>query len=167
MSGLSDDSSSRMLIRPAGKHDVGIILGFIKELAEYERLTHEVVNNEASLNRFLFGEHRAAEAIIAELNETPVGFALFFHTFSTFLGKPGLYLEDLYVKPNMRGQGFGRRLLRHVARLALERGCGRLEWSVLDWNKPAIGFYEKLGAQAMDDWTVYRLTGDNLDAFGK
>ena len=167
MKGLLDDSASRMSIRPAEKQDVGIILGFIKELAEYERLTHEVVNDGVSLNRFLFGEHRAAEAIIAESNETPVGFALFFHTFSTFLGKPGLYLEDLYVNPDMRGQGFGKLLLRHVARLALERGCGRLEWSVLDWNKPAIGFYERLGAQAMDDWTVYRLTGDNLSAFGK
>ena len=154
-----------MSVRPAERGDVGVILGFIRELAEYERLAHEVVADEVSLERFLFGERPAAEAIIAEFETTPVGFALFFHTFSTFVGRPGLYLEDLYVRPNMRGKGFGTLLLRHVAQLARERDCGRLEWSVLDWNEPAIRFYQNLGARAMDDWTVYRLTDANLSEF--
>ena len=149
-------------MRPAEKRDVGIIMGFIKELAEYESLAHEVVAAEVSLERSLFGEHPVAEALIAEFETTPIGFALYFPTFSTFVGRPGLYLEDLYVRPNMRGKGVGTLLLQHVARLARERGCGRLEWSVLNWNKPAIRFYEALGARAMDDWTVYRLTDDHL-----
>lgn len=151
-----------MSVRPAEKRDVGVIMGFIKELAEYEGLAHEVIADEASLERFLFGEHPVAEALIAEFQTTPIGFALYFATFSTFVGRPGLYLEDLYVRPNMRGKGVGTLLLQHVARLARERGCGRLEWSVLNWNKPAIRFYEALSARAMDDWTVYRLTDDNL-----
>ena len=151
-----------MSVRPAEKRDVGVIMGFIKELAEYEGLAHEVIADEASLERFLFGEHPVAEALIAEFQTTPIGFALYFATFSTFVGRPGLYLEDLYVRPNMRGKGVGTLLLQHVARLARERGCGRLEWSVLNWNKPAIRFYETLGARAMDDWTVYRLTEDHL-----
>ena len=151
-----------MSVRPAEKRDVGVIMGFIKELAEYEGLAHEVIAGEASLERFLFGEHPVAEALIAEFQTTPIGFALYFTTFSTFVGRPGLYLEDLYVRPNMRGKGVGTLLLQHVARLARERGCGRLEWSVLNWNKPAIRFYEALGARAMDDWTVYRLTDDHL-----
>ena len=151
-----------MSVRPAEKRDVGVIMGFIKELAEYEGLAHEVIADETSLERFLFGEHPVAEALIAEFQTTPIGFALYFTTFSTFVGRPGLYLEDLYVRPNMRGKGVGTLLLQHVARLARERGCGRLEWSVLNWNKPAIRFYEALGARAMDDWTGYRLTDDNL-----
>ena len=154
-----------MSVRPAEKRDVGVIMGFIRELADYERLAHEVIADEVSLERFLFGERPAAEALIAEYETTPVGFALFFHTFSTFVGRPGLYLEDLYVRPNMRGKGFGTLLLRHVAQLARERDCGRLEWAVLDWNEPAIRFYENLGARAMDDWTVYRLTDANLSEF--
>ena len=154
-----------MSVRSAEKGDVGVIMGFIRELAEYERLAHEVIADEVSLERFLFGERPAAEALIAEYETTPVGFALFFHTFSTFVGRPGLYLEDLYVRPNMRGKGFGTLLLRHVAQLARERDCGRLEWAVLDWNEPAIRFYENLGARAMDDWTVYRLTDANLSEF--
>ena len=149
-------------MRPAEKRDVGVIMGFIKELAEYEGLAHEVVADEVSLERSLFGEHPVAEALIAEFETTPIGFALYFPTFSTFVGRPGLYLEDLYVRPNMRGKGVGTLLLQHVARLARERGCGRLEWSVLNWNQPAIRFYEALGARAMDDWTVYRLTDDQL-----
>ena len=149
-------------MRPAEKRDVGGIMGFIKELAEYEGLAHEVVADEVSLERSLFGEHPVAEALIAEFETTPIGFALYFPTFSTFVGRPGLYLEDLYVRPNMRGKGVGTLLLQHVARLARGRGCGRLEWSVLNWNKPAIRFYEALGARAMDDWTVYRLTDDHL-----
>ncbi len=151
-----------MSVRPAEKRDVGVIMGFIKELAEYEGLAHDVIADETSLERFLFGEHPVAEALIAEFQTTPIGFALYFPTFSTFVGRPGLYLEDLYVRPNMRGKGVGTLLLQHVARLARERGCGRLEWSVLNWNKPAIRFYEALGARAMDDWTVYRLTDDHL-----
>ncbi len=149
-------------MRPAEKRDVGVIMGFIKELAEYEGLAHEVVADEVSLERSLFGEHPVAEALIAEFETTPIGFALYFPTFSTFVGRPGLYLEDLYVRPNMRGKGVGTLLLQHVARLARGRGCGRLEWSVLNWNQPAIRFYEALGARAMDDWTVYRLTDDHL-----
>jgi len=149
-------------VRPAEKRDVGVIMGFIKELAEYEGLAHEVVADEVSLERSLFGEHPVAEALIAEFETTPIGFALYFPTFSTFVGRPGLYLEDLYVRPNMRGKGVGTLLLQHVARLARGRGCGRLEWSVLNWNQPAIRFYEALGARAMDDWTVYRLTDDHL-----
>lgn len=151
-----------MSVRPAEKRDVGVIMGFIKELAEYEGLAHEVIADETSLERFLFGQHPVAEALIAEFQTTPIGFALYFTTFSTFVGRPGLYLEDLYVRTNMRGKGVGTLLLQHVARLARERGCGRLEWSVLNWNKPAIRFYEALGARAMDDWTVYRLTDDHL-----
>ena len=149
-------------MRPAEKRDVGVIMGFIKELAEYEGLAHEVVADEVSLERSLFGEHPVAEALIAEFETTPIGFALYFPTFSTFVGRPGLYLEDLYVQPNMRGKGVGTLLLQHVARLARGRGCGRLEWAVLNWNQPAIRFYEALGARAMDDWTVYRLTDDHL-----
>ena len=149
-------------MRPAEKRDVGVIMGFIKDLAEYEGLAHEVVADEASLERSLFGEHPVAEALIAEFETTPIGFALYFPTFSTFVGRPGLYLEDLYVRPNMRGKGVGTLLLQHVARLARGRGCGRLEWSVLTWRQPASRFYEALGARAMDDWTVYRLTDDHL-----
>lgn len=165
VNGTSENFPPEMTVRPAERRDVGAIMGFIRELAEYERLAHEVVADEASLERFLFGERPAAEALIAEFETVPVGFALFFHTFSTFVGRPGLYLEDLYVRPDMRGKGFGTLLLRSVARLALERECGRLEWSVLDWNEPAIRFYENLGARAMGDWTVYRLTDASLSAF--
>jgi len=162
VNGTAEGFSPEMSVRPAERRDVGVIMGFIKELAEYEGLAHEVIADEASLERFLFGEHPVAEALIAEFQTTPIGFALYFPTFSTFVGRPGLYLEDLYVRPNMRGKGVGTLLLQHVARLARERGCGRLEWSVLNWNQPAIRFYEALGARAMDDWTVYRLTDDNL-----
>ena len=151
------------LVREASEGDVPLILSFIRELAEYERLSHEVVATEESLRENLFGERRYAEVLIAEHDGTPAGFALFFHNFSTFLGKPGIYLEDLYVKPEWRGAGIGKGLLVRLARLARERGCGRLEWWVLDWNEPSIGFYEKIGAVAMDEWTVYRLTGEALE----
>ena len=140
-----------------------LILTLIGELAEYERLSHEVVATEDALQEWLFGEKAVAEVLIAELGAEAVGFALFFHSFSTFLGRPGIYLEDLYVRPAFRGQGVGKTMLMHLAKLAKERGCGRLEWSVLDWNEPSIRFYESLGAVAMDDWTVYRVTGDTLD----
>jgi GNAT superfamily N-acetyltransferase len=150
-------------IRFANEPDVPLILQFIRGLAEYERLTHEVTATEELLRETLFGARRVAEVIIGEYAGEPVGFALFFHNFSTFLGRPGIYLEDLFVRPEMRGRGFGRVLLTYLAKLARDRRCGRLEWSVLDWNEPAIGFYKRLGAVAMDEWTTYRLTGESLD----
>ncbi len=155
--------SPELEIRAATEDDVPLILSLIKELAEYERLSHEVVATEGSLRHWLFGERRVAEVLIGHHGGEPVGFALFFHNFSTFLGKPGIYLEDLYVRPEFRGAGIGRALLIHLAKLARERGCGRLEWWVLDWNEPAITFYKSLGALPMEDWTVYRLTGEALD----
>lgn len=149
-------------VRTATEEDVPLLLRFIKELAEYEQLSHEVSATEEILRESLFGGRRFAEALLAYFGDEPAGFALFFHNFSTFLGRPGIYLEDLYVRPEFRGSGIGRALLVRLAKLAKERGCGRLEWWVLDWNEPSIGFYESLGAVAMDDWTVYRLTGDEL-----
>ena len=144
-------------LRPAIVEDVAVILGFIRELAEYEKLSDQCVATEVDLAKHLFGSHPKAEAILAEWDGTPVGFALFFHNFSTFLAKPGIYLEDLYVQPEMRGKGIGKALLMHLVRLAKLRDCGRVEWSVLDWNAPSIEFYKSLGAVAQDDWTIYRL----------
>jgi GNAT superfamily N-acetyltransferase len=149
-------------IRPASEEDVPLILSFIKELAEYERLSHEVSATEDLLRVHLFGERREAEVVIGQHADEPAGFALFFHNFSTFLGRPGIYLEDLYVKPAFRGNGIGRAMLVYLAGLAKERDCGRLEWSVLDWNEPAIGLYRGIGAVPMDDWTVYRVAGEAL-----
>lgn len=149
-------------IRTTSAEDVSQILSFIRELAEYEKLSHEVVATEDLLRQTLFGEDSKAEAVIGYFDEAPVAMALFFHNYSTFLCRPGIYLEDLFVRPEMRGKGFGRELLRYVAKIAVERKCGRLEWAVLDWNEPAIQFYRSLGAVAMDEWTVYRLTGDAL-----
>lgn len=149
-------------IERATERDVPIMLDMIRGLADYEKLSHDVTATEAGLRDALFGPRPAAEVVIGFLDAQPVAFAVFFHNFSTFLGKPGLYLEDLFVKPDWRGRGFGRRVLAHLARLAIERGCGRMEWSVLDWNEPAIGFYRSLGARPMDEWTVFRLTGDGL-----
>jgi GNAT superfamily N-acetyltransferase len=149
-------------IRPASEEDVPLILSFIKELAEYERLSHEVSATEELLRFHLFGERREAEVVIGQHADEPAGFALFFHNFSTFLGRPGIYLEDLYVKPAFRGNGIGRAMLVYLAGLAKERDCGRLEWSVLDWNEPAIGLYRGIGAVPMDDWTVYRVAGEAL-----
>jgi GNAT superfamily N-acetyltransferase len=154
---------ARAEIRPATEDDVPIILSLIRELAEYERLSHEVVATEGLLRESLFGDRRGAEVLIACCKGAPAGFALFFHSFSTFLGRPGIYLEDLYVKPKFRGRGIGRALLAHLARLAKERGCGRLEWAVLDWNEPAIKLYKSIGAVPMDEWTVYRVTGEALE----
>ena len=153
-------------VREASEGDVPLILSFIRELAEYEKLSEEVVATEDGLRESLFGERRYAEVLIAEHDGAPAGFALFFHNFSTFLGKPGIYLEDLYVRPEFRGSGIGKQLLVKLARLALSRGCGRLEWSVLDWNEPSIGFYMQLGAVAMDDWTIYRVSGHALQKLG-
>ena len=150
-------------IRPAREDDATLVLALIRELAEYERMADEVTATEADVRQALFGPAPSVEAVIAEVEDRPVGFALFFHNFSTFAGKRGLYLEDLYVRPEHRGRGIGRGLLRHLARLARERGCHRFEWSVLDWNALAIRSYRRAGAVAMDDWTVYRLTGAALD----
>ncbi|HKL75524.1 MAG TPA: GNAT family N-acetyltransferase [Halanaerobiales bacterium] len=148
-------------IRFAQRKDTELVLKFIKELADYEELLDEVIADEETLEESLF-DREMAEVIIAEYKDKPVGFALFFHNFSTFLGKPGIYLEDLYVKPEYRGNGFGKKLLAFLADLTVKRDCGRLEWWVLDWNKSSIDFYESLGAKAMDEWTVYRLTGKSL-----
>ena len=149
-------------IRPAAPQDVPLILSFLHELATYEKLAHEVVATERDMHAALFGERPVVETVIATLDGEPVGYALFFPTFSTFLAKPGLYLEDLYVRPAARGFGVGRKLLEHLARITVERGWGRLEWSVLDWNESSIAFYKKMGAKPMDEWTVFRLTGDSL-----
>lgn len=149
-------------IRPASVADVPVILGFIRELAVYEKLLHEVVATEQALQQHLFGERPAAEVVIGEWHGEPVTFALFFGNFSTFLALPGIYLEDLYVTPSMRGKGIGKAMLTYLAWLAKQRGCGRLEWSVLDWNEPAIQFYRSIGATPMDEWTVQRLAGDAL-----
>ena len=150
-------------IRKATVDDIPLILEMIKSLAKYEKLLDEVVATEDVLRNSLFENPTTAEVIIGYYDNNPVGFALFFHNFSTFLGKPGLYLEDLYIQENMRGKGFGKKLLSHLAKIAKERGCERLEWWVLDWNKPSIEFYKKLGAEPMEDWTVYRVTGKSLD----
>lgn len=150
-------------IRVATESDVPLILELIKALAGYERLAHEVVATEEILRNTLFGQPRVAEVLIGEEDGKPAGFALFFHNFSTFLGRPGIYLEDLFVKPEFRGRGYGKALLSHLAEIARERNCGRLEWAVLNWNTPAIQFYESLGAAPQNQWTVYRVTGKTLE----
>lgn len=161
---MSSEQTNRqdIRLRTAQADDVGLILSFIQELADYERLTHLVEADAAMLHDTLFGKIPYAEVVIAELDVRPAGFALFFHNYSTFLGRPGLYLEDLYVKPDFRGSGIGGRLLSHLGALAVQRGCGRLEFSVLDWNKPAIDVYTNLGAEPMDDWTAFRFSGAAL-----
>lgn len=154
-------------IGPATPADVPAIHGLIRELADYEKLTHAVVATERDLHEALFGPRPCAEALVAARDGRTVGFALFFTSYSTFVGRPGIYLEDLYVQPAARGCGIGKALLARLAALAVERRCGRLEWSVLDWNAPAIGFYRSLGAKPMDEWTVYRLDGDALRTLGR
>ena len=154
-------------IRSATEEDLPLILYFIKALAEYERLADRVTADEEKLRRTLFGNPRFAEVIIAEDDEKPVGFALFFHNYSTFLAAPGIYLEDLFVNPEARGRGYGKALLARLARIAKERQCGRVEWAVLDWNEPSIKFYRGLGAVSLDDWKIFRLTGSALDALAK
>ncbi len=158
--------SAHPTIRPATRDDVPLILTLVRELATYEKLAQDVVATEETLATSLFGRRPAAEVLIAEFHGAAVGFALFFPNYSTFLGKAGIYLEDLFVRPGARGRGVGRALFSRLAAVATERGCGRLEWAVLDWNVSAVGFYEKLGAAAMDDWTIYRLTGDALSSLG-
>jgi GNAT superfamily N-acetyltransferase len=160
---MSSPTSAEFEIRAATESDVPLILSFIKKLAAYERLSQEVVATEEILRRTLFGMRRTAEVAIGYSGDQAVGFVLFFHNYSTFVGKPGLYIEDLYVDEAYRRRGFGRALFLHVARLAKERQCGRLEWAVLDWNEPAIEFYKKLGAVSMNDWTVFRVTAETLD----
>jgi GNAT superfamily N-acetyltransferase len=149
-------------IRTTTEADVPIILSLIRELADYERAPDAVVTTEAGLREVLFGPQRSAEVLLALENGEPVGFAVYFYNFSTWLGRPGLYLEDLFVRPSVRGKGYGRALLERLAQIAQERGCGRMEWAVLDWNDPAIEFYKKLGAEALTEWTVFRLTQDGI-----
>lgn len=151
-------------LRMATANDVPQILAFIRQLAEYEKLLDMVVADEAKLTETLFGEKSFAEVVLADYQGKPAGFALFFHNYSTFLAKPGIYLEDLFVDPAVRGLGVGKALITYLATIALERDCGRLEWSVLDWNQPAIDFYQSLGAKMLDDWRINRVTGDSLQA---
>ncbi|MFB2922125.1 GNAT family N-acetyltransferase [Aerosakkonema funiforme] len=153
---------SDLIVRSATPADVPTLFHLIKALAEYEKLSHAVVGNIESLESHLFGERPYVEAILAELSGETVGFALFFHNYSTFLTKPGIYLEDLFVLPEYRGRGIGKALLTHVAKLAVSRDCGRMEWSVLDWNEPAIAFYQRMGAAVLPDWRICRVTGDSL-----
>src|SRR5689334_15781502 len=160
MSALPDSSPFR--IRFAQPEDIPTILDLIHALAEYERAPHEVIATEALLKENLFGAHPAAEVLLVEEKGESVGFALFFHNFSTWMGRPGLYLEDLFVRPEKRGRGYGRALLVRLAQIARDRECGRMEWAVLDWNEPAIKFYRKLGARPMHEWTVFRLTPDDI-----
>ena len=152
---------NNLTFRNAERKDTGLILQFIKELADYEKMLDEVVADEATLEAWIFDKQKA-EVIFAVENGKEVGFALFFHNFSTFLGRAGIYLEDLYVRPECRGKGYGKAILKKLASIAVERGCGRLEWWCLDWNKPSIDFYLSLGAEPMSDWTVYRIAGDTL-----
>jgi GNAT superfamily N-acetyltransferase len=161
--GRSMEGTTQVRIASATERDVPLILKLIRGLAEYEELSGEVTATEETLRESLFGAAPGAEVLIAYAGEDPVGFAVFFGSYSTFLGRRGLHLEDLFVLPQWRGRGFGRRLLARVARIAVERGCGRLEWAVLDWNEPAMEFYRRLGARAMNEWTVCRLTGDALE----
>lgn len=154
-------------IRPAEPGDVPAVLGFVHKLAEYERLSHEVQMDETALHALLFGERPYAEVVLADVDGESIGFALFFHTVSTFAGKPGIYLEDLFVDPQARGKGYGKALMAHLAQLAVERGCARFEWAVLKWNEPSIAFYRQLGAQRLETWDVFRLSGEALLALGE
>ena len=153
--------SEKFTFRYAKRDDISLILQFIKDLAAYEKMINEVVADEKTLEEWIFDKQKA-EVIFAVVDDEEIGFALFFHNFSTFLGRAGIYLEDLFVKPEHRGKGYGKAILKKLAAIAVERGCGRLEWWCLDWNKPGIDFYLSLGAEPMDDWTVYRITGDTL-----
>lgn len=155
---------SEITMREATEYDVPLILQFIRELADYEKLLHAVEATEDALRESLFGARPAAEVLLAYDGDAPAGFALFFHNFSTFVGRPGLYLEDLYVKPQFRGRGIGKTLFRELAKIAKHRHCGRMEWAVLDWNRPAISFYERLGARSVDEWTIFRMTDEQFDS---
>jgi GNAT superfamily N-acetyltransferase len=155
-------STDPLRLRMAEEKDIPLILDFIRKLAYYERLSHEVVATEGDLGKYLFGQEKVAEVILGYEGRVPVGFALFFHNFSTFLGKPGIYLEDLFVLEEFRGKGYGKSLLTYLAKLAIERDCGRLEWAVLDWNEPSIEFYKSLGATLLNEWIVNRVSGEKL-----
>lgn len=157
-----DTKPASFHIRKAEREDVPLIHDFIYKLAQYEKLVHEMVATLENLERYLFGDEKAAEVVIGYYRGVPVGFALYFYSFSTFLAKPGIYLEDLFVLEEYRGMGFGKTLLAYLARVAVEKGCGRLEWAVLDWNEPSIQFYKSLGAISMDEWITNRVTGDEL-----
>ena len=159
--------SATITIRAAAEHEMPQVLAFIRELAVYEHLEHEVVASATDLSAALYGPHRYAEVVFACLDGEPVAFALFFHNFSTFLGKPGIYLEDLFVRPAARGHGVGKRLLAWLAATALQRGCARLDWAVLDWNEPALGFYRGLGAVAQDEWATMRVSGAALERLAR
>jgi GNAT superfamily N-acetyltransferase len=154
---------SRLRIKAASERDVPLILSFIHKIAAYEKLSHEVTASEETLRESLFGPRPAAEVLLAYWDDTAAGYAVFFHNFSTFLGRPGVYLEDIFVEPVLRGNGIGKALLAAVAKEAQRRDCGRLEWAVLDWNKPAIDFYLSLGARPMEEWTIFRMTGEGID----
>lgn len=167
MSELIDTKNNNFKLKFAEKSDIPQILNFIYALAEFEKLKHEVVATEPLLKESLFGENKAAEVILGIYEETPVSMALFFHNFSTFLGRPGLYLEDLYVIPEKRGKGFGKIMLSYLAHLTKERNCGRFEWSVLDWNARAVDFYKSIGAEPMEGWTIQRVTGKELDKLSR
>lgn len=158
-----ETNKEKLQILNANRNDIPLILDFIRKLADYEKLSHEVVATEELLENYLFGEEKAAEVVIAYYGGEPVGFALFFTSFSTFLARPGIYLEDLFVLEEQRGKGYGKALLVYLASLAVERGYGRLEWAVLDWNEPAINFYKSLGASMLDDWIVNRVSGESLN----
>jgi GNAT superfamily N-acetyltransferase len=164
---MENQLKEKLVIREATKKDVPLILSLIKELAVYEKLLHEVVATEDQLTEMLFGQKKYAEVLIANYDNENAGFALFFHNFSTFLGKPGIYLEDLYVKPQLRGKGIGKSLLLSLVKLAKERNCGRVEWAVLNWNEPSIKFYKSLGAKPMNQWTVYRLSEDEINSLNE
>ena len=159
---MPEPASKGFQIRSADVQDIPLVLAFVKDLADYERLSHLVTATESVLRDALFGQHPGAEVVLAFEGDDPAGFAVYFHNFSTFLGVKGLWLEDLFVRPAFRGRGYGKALLLHVARIASERGCGRFEWAVLDWNEPSIRFYKSLGAQPQDDWTIFRVTGAAL-----
>jgi len=160
---MTQKKDSNLKIKKAKSKDVPLILSLIKELAEYEKLTHEVVASEMDLKRNLFGPKKFAEVLLGYYINEPVGMALFFHNYSTFQGKPGIYLEDLFVKPEFRGKGIGKGLLLKLIRIAGKRKCGRVEWAVLDWNQPAIDFYTKLGAEPLDSWKIFRLTSEKIN----
>jgi GNAT superfamily N-acetyltransferase len=160
---MNNTASPTFHIRPATAEDIPLVLAFVGELAEYERLGHLVSATEERLRESLFGARPGAEVLLGFAGDTPAGFAVYFHNFSTFLGVKGLWLEDLYVRPALRRRGYGRAMLLHVARIARSRGCGRFEWAALDWNEPAIRFYKSLGAVALDDWTIFRVTGPALE----
>jgi GNAT superfamily N-acetyltransferase len=164
---MSSEQPAAFRIAPAAEPDLPLVLQFIRELAEYERLADEVSATEADLRATLFGPERVAYAVLAFAGDEPAGFAVYFFSFSTFLGKPGLYLEDLYVRPAYRNRGLGRKLMAHLARIAVDRGCGRMEWAVLDWNDLALRVYRAVGARPMSEWTVQRLTGGALTALAQ